>query len=79
MRATGAAPSAAIFDLRQARLAHMVQLGETLHSWAEEIATMWRFTRNDSITEGFHTKREVWYAREIRTSDLLLRRQCGHA
>jgi len=64
MRATGAAPSAAIFDLRQARLAHMVQLGETLHSWAEEIATMWRFTRNDSITEGFHTKREVWYARE---------------
>ncbi len=25
----------------------------------EEIATMWRFTRNNGITEGFHTKMEV--------------------
>ena len=35
------------------------QLGNTLHSWCEEIACMWRFTRNDGITEGFHTKMEV--------------------
>ena len=26
---------------------------------AEEIATMWRFTRNNGIPEGFHTKMEV--------------------
>jgi transposase len=49
----------AIDQLRQAGLAQLVQLGETLHSWSTEIATMWRFTRNNAITEGFHTKMEV--------------------
>ena len=49
----------AIDELRQARLPHLVQLGDTLQSWSEEIATMWRFTRNNGITEGFHTKMEV--------------------
>jgi transposase len=49
----------AIYQLRQAGFAPLVQLGETLHSWAAEIATMWRFTRNNGITEGFHTKMEV--------------------
>ena len=34
-------------------------LGATLHSWREEIAAMWRFTKNNGITEGFHTKMEV--------------------
>ena len=49
----------AVYQLRQAGLAQLVQLGETLHSWAAEIAVMWRFTRNNGITEGFHTKMEV--------------------
>jgi transposase len=49
----------AIAELRQAGLAPLVQLGNTLHAWREEIATMWRFTRNNGITEGFHTKMEV--------------------
>jgi transposase len=48
-----------IADLRQAGLAQLVQLGNTLHAWREEVATMWRFTRNNGITEGFHTKMEV--------------------
>jgi transposase len=48
-----------IAELRQAGLAPLVQLGNTLHSWRDEIATMWRFTRNNGITEGFHTKMEV--------------------
>ncbi|MCL4402520.1 MAG: transposase, partial [Acidobacteria bacterium] len=48
----------AIHQLRQAGLAQLVQLGETLQSWSLEIATMWRFTRNNGITEGFHTKME---------------------
>ncbi|MBV9156388.1 MAG: transposase, partial [Acidobacteriaceae bacterium] len=30
-----------------------------LHAWREEIATMWRFSRNNAITEGFHNKMEV--------------------
>jgi len=49
----------AIYQLRQAGLAQLVTLGETLQSWAAEIATMWRFTKNNGITEGFHTKMEV--------------------
>jgi transposase len=49
----------AIYQLRQAGLAQLVQLGETLHSWSAEIATMWRFTRNNAITEGFHNKMEL--------------------
>ena len=46
-------------QLRQARLPQLVQLGETLDSWKEEIATMWRFTRNNGITEGFRNKMET--------------------
>jgi len=49
----------ALHQLSQAGLAQLVQLGRTLSSWAVEIATMWRFTRNNGITEGFHTKMEV--------------------
>ena len=49
----------AVDQLRNAHLPQLVQLGETLHSWNEEIATMWRFTRNNGITEGFHNKMEL--------------------
>ncbi len=28
-------------------------------AWRDEIATMWRFTRNNGITEGLHTKMEA--------------------
>ena len=49
----------AIYQLRQAELPQLVTLGDTLHAWSEEIALMWRFTRNNGITEGFHTKMEV--------------------
>ena len=49
----------AVYQLRQAGLAQLVQLGQTLHSWREEIVTMWRFTRNNGITEGFHNKMEL--------------------
>ena len=37
----------------------MYQLGATLQSWSEEIALMWRFSRNNGITEGFHNKMET--------------------
>lgn len=49
----------ALHQLSQARLPQLVQLGQTLSSWSVEIAMMWRFTRNNGITEGFHTKMEV--------------------
>ena len=49
----------ALHQLKDCGLAPLVQLGHTLSAWAAEIATMWRFTRNNGITEGFHTKMEV--------------------
>jgi transposase len=49
----------AIAQLRQAGLPQLITLGETLASWATEITAMWRFTRNNGIPEGFHTKMEV--------------------
>ena len=49
----------AIEDLKTVGLAHLVSLGNTLSSWATEIAMMWRFTKNNGITEGFHTKMEM--------------------
>ena len=38
---------------------HLEQLGRTLSSWSNEIVRMWRFTRNNGITEGFHNKMEL--------------------
>ena len=34
-------------------------LGATLHGWRDEVACMCRFTKNNGITEGFHTKMEM--------------------
>jgi len=48
-----------IAALRCCGFAPLVALGNTLHAWREEIATMWRFSRNNAITEGFHNKMEV--------------------
>ena len=33
--------------------------GQTLKSWLEPIVRMWRFTKNNGITEGFHNKMET--------------------
>ncbi len=49
----------AITQLKESGFAQLITLGETLHSWQTEIALMWRFTRNNGITEGFHTKMEI--------------------
>jgi transposase len=49
----------AIEDLKASGFSQLATLGQTLDNWAAEIAAMWRFTRNNGITEGFHTKMEV--------------------
>ena len=46
-------------ELLDCKVAPLVSLGETLKSWAAEIVTMWRFTKNNGITEGFHNKMEA--------------------
>ena len=45
-----------IEQLCQSRFAPLATLAHTLSSWSEEIACMWRFTKNNGITEGFHRK-----------------------
>ena len=37
----------------------LAQLGKTIESWKEEISCMWRFSKNNGITEGFHNKMEM--------------------
>jgi len=49
----------AIEDLRKSGFDQMCTLANTLESWSEEIVRMWRFTKTNSITEGFHTKMEM--------------------
>jgi transposase len=49
----------AIDHLKSSSFPPLQQLGLTLDSWREEIARMWRFTKNNGITEGFHTKMEM--------------------
>jgi len=46
-------------ELAYSNFSHLAQLGRTLSSWSEEIVRMWRFTKNNGITEGFHTKMEM--------------------
>jgi len=48
-----------IWKLRYCGFPAMETLAETLDSWSAEIACMWRFTKNNGITEGFHMKMEV--------------------
>ena len=35
------------------------QTPEPKSAWSNEIVAMWRFTRNNGITEGFHNKMEL--------------------
>ena len=48
-----------IQDLKTSLLDPMVTLGFTLDSWREEVVRMWRFTKSNGITEGFHNKMEM--------------------
>ena len=57
-------------------------LGKTLEDWSEEIARMWRFTRNNGITEGFHRKmkliqRRAYGFRNFNNYRLRVIAQCG--
>lgn len=41
----------------------LVKLGKTLYQWREAIARMWRFTKLNGITEGFHRKMKLMQRR----------------
>ncbi len=48
-----------IKQLKDSKLEYLIKLGKTLYKWRDEIARMWRFTKNNGITEGFHRKMKL--------------------
>ena len=48
-----------IRNLKDSPIEALRTLGETLSSWRNEIARMWRFSKTNSITEGLHNKMEM--------------------
>lgn len=48
-----------IQDLKASPFESMNTLGKTLDSWSEEIVRMWRFSKSNGVTEGFHNKMEM--------------------
>lgn len=46
-------------ELKESAFESFRTLGKTLDSWSEEIVRMWRFTKSNGITEGFHNKMEL--------------------
>lgn len=45
--------------LKESNFKELESLGKTLEEWQVEIARMWRYTRNNGITEGFHRKMKL--------------------
>lgn len=45
--------------IEQLKASPLHQLAGTLTSWLQPILAMWRFSKNNGITEGFHTKMEM--------------------
>jgi transposase len=46
-------------ELKQSGFKALASLGNTLSSWKEEVARMWRFSKSNGITEGFHRKMKL--------------------
>lgn len=46
-------------ELKYSPFESLSTLGKTLESWSKEIVRMWRFTKSNGITEGFHNKMEM--------------------
>ncbi|RJT39180.1 transposase, partial [Legionella taurinensis] len=50
----------------------------TLDSWKEEIVRMWRFSKSNGITEGFHRKMKLIQRRAYGFKNLALSHLRGH-
>ena len=48
-----------IAQLKDSGFNNLVTLGNTLEDWIDEIVCMWRYTKNNGITEGFHNKMKM--------------------
>lgn len=68
--------------LRDSGLEAAVTLAKSLSAWTEEIVRMWRFSRTNGITEGFHRKmkliqRRAYGFRSFANYRLRVIAQCG--
>jgi transposase len=45
--------------LKECPFQYLKTLGKTLEAWQEEIARVWRYSKNNGITEGFHRKMKL--------------------
>ena len=45
--------------LRESALGPLQTLANSLTEWIEPLALMWRFSKNNGITEGFHRKMKL--------------------
>lgn len=45
--------------LKQSGFKRLNTLGKTLYQWRDEVVRMWRFSKNNGITEGFHRKMKL--------------------
>lgn len=75
---------ALIEQLKGCGLETLVVLGNTLADWIEEIVCMWRYTKNNGITEGFHNKmkmlvRRAYGFRNFENCRLRVRALCSQA
>ncbi len=71
-----------IDEPRCSAFAPLASLAKTLHTWREPLAAMWRFTKNNGITEGFHRKmkliqRRAYGFRNFQNYRLRVIAQCG--
>jgi transposase len=71
-----------IHDLNDTPFEHLHKLAKSLASWEQPIGAMWRFRKNNSITEGFHRKmkliqRRAYGFRNFNNYRLRVIAQCG--
>jgi len=71
-----------IRQLAESGFESLITLARTLQDWMEPIACMWRFTKNNGITEGFHRKmkliqRRAYGFRNFNNYRLRVIAQCG--
>lgn len=71
-----------ISQLRESPWEPMQTLGKTLQSWDQEIVRMWRCSKSNGITEGFHNKietisRRAYGFRNFENYRLRVRTLCG--
>lgn len=72
-----------IEELKGSGFENMRRLGRTMCSWKEPILRMLRYTKNNSITEGFHNKMEMisrraFGFRNFKNYRLRVRVHCGY-